>query len=903
MKRADCSLFSASDKELYEATIRFLGGRLEERDTLEWALSLGPAEQAKRLAVSELVGNKRNKGLAKHWLETWHLIVENWSRPNVERDSDIRIYQIRDRLAAHEYTKGVISELIETVTPRLKIRLVRHASGLSPKKTKKPKAREDLISCTLECGRIVDLGVFKLSEIDDARFLFLIASALDDLLVSSLDLARRIGWDDEYRYWIIGQINRVYYVFDDDDPDEFADGIAPAVKLIHQVIERLADVDINRAVSFVSRWKPSDSQIHLRLLSALYRDSRIASEEELVSFWRGLNDQQFWNLHHYPEVTELIARRFNDFSVDGQGEIQRRIKKGPPRSLFLHVTDKEELKRTKQYRAVMEMKRIVVAGGNLSKKYLSWLDEKLIDYPNLLAMDRIEEDFPDGGKFSWSKPMPDLRFDSLEGHERLHALEVGLSHRQSVFDNEGTAAAWISSADNAVKLISDFELTNGGSEKYSRVWESFGWAHTPVESDNESENRDNFSEVKRVLVLLQGLDIKAVEYAINGITGWLASWKKLLSGSSNWSAVWLLLWPIAESVTNAEKSDELADLGVTGRVVGDNEPIDLDTLNMPVGRLITVFFEVCPSLGDGDAPFASEGPLREMRQAIFSSKDRSLLIAQHRCVEMLGYFLRADNKWTIDNLITPLKAQNDSAVVLWRSISRRFQSRGALEIIGDEMLRRAVDLRLGRKRRRVLVQNLVLECLQSYWLERKPAISLSDVQQMIRSVEDEVRIGGADLLTRFLRDSSNPQKNTEDSVPSKEELYLRAVRPFLENVWPQEKSLVTPGVSKALADLPRASGTQFPNAVDAVERFLVPFDCWTMGDYGFSRANRDDLAFELIDSAESAESFLRLLDRTIGSHEGAIVPYELTVALEHIRKIDSNLSEEKAFRRLETLAR
>ena len=68
-----------------------------------------------------------------------------------------------------------------------------------------------------------------------------------------------------------------------------------------------------------------------------------------------------------------------------------------------------------------------------------------------------------------------------------------------------------------------------------------------------------------------------------------------------------------------------------------------------------------------------------------------------------------------------------------------------------------------------------------------------------------------------------------DLAPAR--IFRAAAKPFLQHVWPKERSLATPGIAKAFADLPATSGSAFAEAVDAIERFLVPFDCWSPLDY------------------------------------------------------------------------
>lgn len=899
-----------SEQEIYQAAFRFLGERLEELETMQWALSLKPTEKAKQLAIIDLAGDRRRKDLSLPWLKAWQLIIDNWNRPVIERDST-EVYAVGERLKSREYTKRVASKIVDLVTPRLKIALVNPPHQGTRKRGKKIKSWEDLIFCTLTSGPILDIKKLELEKIDDKEFLFSLATALDNLIVSSLDLAQRIGWDGERKYWVIGQMHRVYYVqkkdgnWHDDEPDRFADGIVPAVKILYEVLARFADVDSDRAASFIKRWNPDDSQIHLRLLAALYRDSRLTSTENLNDLFLQLNETQFWELRTYPEVAELRAKRFNDLNAGTKHKILKRIKKSPPSSHYHRTMDKEQIKKARRYCAVREMKRIQLAGGELSEESTAWLKGHIPEFPELQEMKRVDEGFPEGVQVRRVESKPDLRFNTLEGEERLQALESDMRQKRSWFDeHEGNARNWIQDPQNCLKLISDFESADDGGSKFAKVWEKFGWAHVPVDKNENKDNRDNLSEFSRVLSLLEQIKIETISFAINGISHWLDRWRSFLLSNPKGIKVWLRIWPIASEATNSEEVENETAIDITGRLDNGADPRELNTLNTPAGKLISAFLAACPDLTKEVKPFASGQPLRKIRDTIFSSEEHSLLIAQHRCLEIIDYFLFADREWAIAHLITPLKAQDASAAVLWRAISRRIRRKEALKIIGDEMIARANDNQLGRDSRSMLVSNLVIDSLHSYWRETEPAVQRSKVQQMLRSVEDEVRVSGAEILQRFLKEFSAPDQDDETpALIRPEELYSKAVKPFLVDVWPQEKSLATPGVSRALADLPASTCDCFADAVQHIGRFLVPFDCWSLGDYGFYRAGRDDLALELIDSEEKAEAFLHLLDRTIGSQERAIVPYELTHALERIRKIHPRISGQQAFRRLETAAR
>jgi hypothetical protein len=180
-------------------------------------------------------------------------------------------------------------------------------------------------------------------------------------------------------------------------------------------------------------------------------------------------------------------------------------------------------------------------------------------------------------------------------------------------------------------------------------------------------------------------------------------------------------------------------------------------------------------------------------------------------------------------------------------------------------------------------------------------IANAKVQQTLRAVDDEVRAMAAQTVQRFLSWMA-----TDAGVrppQSAEEVFRVAVGPFLQTVWPPERSLATRGVSAAFADLPAAAGPAFSEAVGAIERFLVPFDCWSMSDFGLAGDIGGDRRLASISTPEMAAALLRLLDSSIGTAEGSVAPMDLAEALDQIRSVAANIVKEPAFRRLATVAR
>ncbi len=88
-----------------------------------------------------------------------------------------------------------------------------------------------------------------------------------------------------------------------------------------------------------------------------------------------------------------------------------------------------------------------------------------------------------------------------------------------------------------------------------------------------------------------------------------------------------------------------------------------------------------------------------------------------------------------------------------------------------------------------------------------------------------------------------------------------------------------------------------------VSRFLVPFDAWSSMEYGLNGDALEEPNLDLIDTEEKAAALLELLAATIGTAEGAVVPYDLSPMLEHISKLSPKCATRPQFRRLATASR
>ena len=895
------------DRATFNATVAFLRTRLSEYDTLDWVLRLKPNQKVERIAILYLLREPQGTQLTEPWASAWGLIEDSWSEIMVKENQAIAISRIQARLRAGVRNGAVVSSIVNLVAPHLEVQAIIPQQHAAAKRPCHPVTFHDLLRPRLTSGGLIDLNNLELAQVEEVPFLVTLANALDAAVIHGLDIGKRIGWDETSGLLQLGKLYQVKDTRSDDEDDINTDrdarnhGIAPSVKFLHAVVLLIARLEMRAAVPFMHRWRNMDSPVHIRLWSEVTLNRLLVSSEQVSTFLLGLNDRQFWDLKEFPEIAELRAQRFHEMDLETQKAITGRLREGPPNTYWSKWKYLEDVEKTWQFWAVRELKRIMLADGILPGDMQSWVDERVAQFPELKRM-TVDEGIVLATSQGGYRPYnPDERYDMLHGLKRLQALEEALAHKTGWLDNPANRAIdWLQQADKPLLVLSDLESVERGGDAFPLVWNRFCWTHNMALQEIEVKSQDEHQlVVERVLQLLVMLSDETLTSAIEGVCQWLLDRKKQVVTSQIGLQVCLRIWPFAVAATNAIRQSLHITTLVNRRFSHSNleEMAEPDTLNNAAGKLVNVFVCSCSSLKNIRDLFQTGTMAQQMRDTIIASTGRSGLIARYRLIEDLGYFHAVDPDWTKTHLIGPLRENNDESLVLWRAVALQTKFTDVLRIIGDIMIERASDQRLGRETRQMLVFSIVVEVLHALSESREPAVGTTTVQQMLRKVESDGRVDAAEAIVWYVKNASG-----EGNAPA-HALFEDAVAPFINDVWPKELALVVPGTAYEFAALPVAAGEAFEDAVESIERFLMPFQCESLSHYGFDVRDANDGTFLIINDESKARAFLLLLELTVDISENAIIPHGLPDALHHIRSVSPDIANENAFRRLSAVTR
>jgi hypothetical protein len=256
----------------------------------------------------------------------------------------------------------------------------------------------------------------------------------------------------------------------------------------------------------------------------------------------------------------------------------------------------------------------------------------------------------------------------------------------------------------------------------------------------------------------------------------------------------------------------------------------------------------------------------------------------------------ADEQWTEQNLLGPLNSASNSDIEIWDAVARNpVLSSDTMSQIGVRMAEVAHSSTLPVGTRARLGERVVYRVLLDRNQQKILSVADSVVQQMLRLGTDQLRATSGRIIEVFVE--------SEDQKTHREHRFRNVVRPFLESVWPQERTLSSRGLSDAFAKVPAKAGSAFTEAVEVLERYLTPFDCWSLHDYGLYERDPEGKRLRELSTPQEAAALLKLLDITIGSEERAVHPLDLDRALVAIRNTDAKLVRDPRYARLSALVR
>jgi hypothetical protein len=875
---------------------KFLLNREMEKEAFTWALSEPNQSSIKRLVISDYFENPYHftHEIDKIYQVAWELLIESWNAEEIYWSNINDPFILVERIKRGKLSLSTIRAFNSCFCPRI---LFTNSDSSKLKKRKKVRTISDLILPNLEGIDISGLNdlIPVINEVKDITFLETLYRTLSYTLERVFYITEAFGWNKDTAIMLRGGVKSVAFR-EDHDPDRHSKGFASVVKLLHAIVGRIGVLDRSKAQQYMRQLKSEKDALSIRLWASFAVLSDWVSSFEIGEFLIETDSKFFWEYYYYPEIAELRSIKFSSLELLHKKEIWRRIRTLPPKSLWRRKTDPEAMNRYRYQLAFQESRRIEKEGNEFPLVQARWIEKTKLKFPQSLESIGCPDLYKADVTVNLVTQESDEKLVGIKGIDRLVKIEKAL--KEEVFPVG--AIAWIRQKGNELCLLDDMITHPEFFKEFPRVWIEFCYFHDPEESYNNHPERNRIDDFNFIFSALQETPGKIKRDGLKAFCQWIGRWKEFFKLDEDSILLWSELLDISESAAVEETRDELSQ---SQKLHVSFKLIDLDNKNhySPIGQLVDVFIQQIMNYDNTPNPFQTNHKLYEMRERLMRCEQPARDIVLYRLAEILSHLLQADNNWTNDTLVNPLTKDYPNSRPLWTALSHKIIRSDTLKYLRDSILEPCKDESIDRNSQHMLLLSVVLEILNAYRNGREPFVNEVKFKQLFYNLDDEARSSIAEIFPRYLKDMS--ETNVSDPEFSRETLFRKAITPFIKAVWPKEPFLVTPSIAQAFARLPAATRTAFSEAVELIERYIIPFECYSLYSFGMNYSNDNKLKMlkEIIDSSKAAESFLTLLDKSIAYIDSPIRPVELSEILGHIREIDSDLEYNPIYMRLEML--
>jgi hypothetical protein len=730
-------------------------------------------------------------------LRAWHLIIRDKGQPRPHGFDD-RWFRAARRIKNGDITHDVRSVVGRLLCPRLVI----------SKPVRCWRATEDEEQPET-LGTLIDID-FKAAEhpsaddilkswpenIEQEIALFrVLERELIDALEEATDVVFLDRWDRASRD--VPSVAR-------HAQNQYSSGFYRITRVLADLWQLIASKDGDVARFLVADWARSAYLLVRRLYLFVLCQSQVFSTQETLSVLMALDDGMFWASDAQVEIMRLLTVRWAELVAEGRANIEARIRQGVPRNLYPATAFEEEgeWESISDSSIFRRLKRIAATGGALSAESLKLLTEIVARHPEWEPNPGDRDDFSVWHESGYGP----------EGHPELltnvpdNALvKEALRLQQERRFEEGDIWRVFCSADP------DRALRGLGADAAAGEWNVDAWS-TLLWSATERD-QDAF-QIALADALLQ-LPVQIVRRLLHPGTSWLQRRRtNLMAPDQNGRPRYCLLWDKLAAIT----------YGADGVVDDDADRRDVlsDTLGHPGGLLAwTIVQALNETKPRANATLGPEFTPR-FNHAVDGHGLAGLLARVHFS-QVLAYLDYIDPEWTAQQLVPCFAWDHSDADALWQG--------RAMDRIGSARLFNSLKPAMLEAFERLdspdsIFEGLVTQLLYVMLWKLQPEAAAYDlegaeVKRALAAGPPDVRRHASHQLWRWMGEQEGLPAN-------KPQRWEEVVGPVFRSMWPLDAKLREEGSSQNLVFMALACEDAFPDAVDAIIDFVVPYQLYLL---------------------------------------------------------------------------
>lgn len=576
-----------------------------------------------------------------------------------------------------------------------------------------------------------------------------------------------------------------------------------------------------------------------------------------------------WHAATRKETMDILVLLWPALDGAGRERLAAELLAGPPESMLDHIDVAE--RHTSRARRIYD--RIIVLERLGQPPLTPALAERMQilrqAYPEWRAAPGERAHFGSWIEMRWG---PDTKYSvddlaAMDDEALLHRLRHDVEYREGLLDSWRQLA--IAQPKRSFSLLE--RLCRSNNIGPVDIWEHGLWGLRDAENAGAT--------ITEMLTLLPDVPDALFNNPdfVRSVADLLETKSRTEAGHGE-SAFWHV-WNRALAASSAQAVEEDDSVKV-------NRDWTHEAINSPLGRLATAFVNVLFSRHLK----VSEGVPEDLRRPI--DQLMAPVKPHHRLARVIGasrvaYLNAIDPEWTASTLIPAFNwANEEESIAMWQGYA--WQARidpqlwAALKPYFLPLFQPNRLARMGSWGRNI-AQMLMLVGIAFGFDEFKR----DEVRNAIRAMPEGMRVDAASWLAGYM-ETEDPSADGDEAIEATPDARWRdRVEPWLKRVWPTEAASRSPQVSEQFALAVIATEDAFPDAVAAIEPYLVPDDAYPVL-----------VALDASDHPDQhAEATLLLLDATVVQDRQRLFGGQLRSVIRRIGLSNPALHDDNRYRR------
>ncbi|MEZ0470164.1 SIR2 family protein [Luteimonas salinilitoris] len=647
-------------------------------------------------------------------------------------------------------------------------------------------------------------------------------------------------------------------------------GFRPIARALADLWQRIARHDSVRARPLIRHWRESPFLLLRRLYIFALADGTWPANDAAKAAL-ALDDQDFWDDDVQVEVMRLLVERWIEFGEDERAALESRLREGVPESLFSDdaTADEEQWESIVGKSIYRRLNRIASTGGELSDESRALLAEITARHPTWQPESGDRDDF---SIWHESRFGPDGHPELLAGVDDDRLVQEAFRLQQERQYDEGDIWRVFCSADPERALRGLRHEGDAGR------WDPDAWRYLLWAASEKGDAAFQY-DLAELILRMPDATLKEILHAASS---WLARRREALAqAGAEGEPRFLPVWDRLAELAYEDQDEAEAESGFDGDLISE-------ALNRPGGDLASALLEALAATKPTDDSGLGDvlGP-RFSRLA--EARNRAGLLGRVYITRELAYMDAIDPDWTSEHLVPRLDWTYEEAAPLWQAYAAgRVGYARLFNALKPAMLQAFEHKSLSARELKGLFLKLFSVAVWHRKGKRAECVLTSaEVKRALAITPGEVRQDVAWRLWRMMGD---------ENVADKAAHWHDLVKPLILEIWPLDARARGKGISEKLVLMTLECGDAFPDAVETILDFVVPYQLYSLS-HSLRLENHHRALFQ-----RYPDAFLKLADALIDP-DVFPVPGDLPRFLEDCISLDPTLENDPVYIRLYGLRR